>query len=135
MTENVVVATFLRPWDAEVARQSLEQAGIPAWVEGSGLDDPYRGGPVSLMVPVEWAEDAHLALAEPVEDDEEETLRPARRRRPLWVAVVATLVVAGLAIPSVPRFLWVPILLVTFIGLLLWQLVRPAPPGDSSVRQ
>lgn len=127
-----MVGTFARPWDAEVARHSLEEAGIPVWVEGGGPDDPYRSGPVSVVVPVEWAEDAHLALAEGLAEDDEEgqELRPLRRRRPLWVAVVATLVVAGLAIPSVPRFLWVPILLVTFIGLLLWQLIRPAPPGS-----
>jgi hypothetical protein len=132
MTEDVVVATFRQPWDAEVALHSLEEAGVPAWVDGVGPDHPYRGGPIRIMVPVEWAEDAHLALAGGLaEDDEEgEELRPLRRRRPLWVAVVATLVVAGLAIPSVPRFLWVPILLVTFIGLLLWQLIRPAPPGE-----
>jgi hypothetical protein len=127
MREGVAIATYLRPWEAEMARQSLDQAGIPAWVQGAGVDDPYRTGPVRLMVPTEWAEDAHLVLADTVPADDDDLERA--RRRPVWVVVVAALVAAGLLIPAVPAFLWVPILALSLFGLVLWQLVRPAPPN------
>jgi hypothetical protein len=125
--EGVAIATYLRPWEAELARQSLDQAGIPAWVHGPGVDDPYRTGPVRLMVPAEWAEDAHLVLADTVPADDDDDLERAHRR-PVWVVVVAAIVAVGLLIPAVPAFLWVPILALALFGLVLWQLVRPAPP-------
>lgn len=129
MADEAVVATFARPWDAELARQYLDEAGIPAWVQGSHLDQPDRAGPIRLVVPVEWEEEAHLVLSDAAADGVEEEPLDSARRRPLWVTVVAGLVVAGLVITAVPRFLWVPLLILSFFGLLLWQLVRPAPPG------
>lgn len=123
MTESVV-ATYPEAWEAELARHSLEDAGIPAWIEGT--DDPARGG-VRLVVPEEWAEDALLALAGELPEDGEEL---SSTRRPLWVAVVAVIVFVGMAIAAIPRVLWIPLLLISVIGLILWQLVRPAPSED-----
>src|SRR3954469_7301539 len=58
----VEAATFAHPWDADLARNYLEDAGVEAWVE-----DPYRiaggSGLVRLLVPADGGIDARRVLA------------------------------------------------------------------------
>jgi hypothetical protein len=58
-------------------------------------------------------------------DDFDET---TGHRRPVWVPVVAALVVVGLVWAAVPRFLWPWILAVAFVGFLVWRAVAPRRP-------
>ena len=65
----VVVATFPNAWEADLSRQCLTDAGIPAWVETAGLDNPYRlaaggMGMIRLFVPRERAEEARSLLGD-----------------------------------------------------------------------
>ncbi|MGH2678594.1 MAG: hypothetical protein ACRDHB_09575, partial [Actinomycetota bacterium] len=50
------------------------------------------------------------------------------RRRPMWVSMVAALVVAGLVWAAVPRFLWPWLLFGGLIGFLLWRAAGPRRP-------
>jgi hypothetical protein len=122
-----VVAEFTDPWEARLARDWLADAGIDAWLEGAGPDrrpSGEGGGRLRLVVPEAAAEEARgLLLDMPSERDH----GPARSGRPVWVAVVAAVVLVGLVWAAVPRFLWPWILVVALGGLLLWQAVRSGP--------
>jgi hypothetical protein len=140
MSEQVV-ASFEHPWEARMAADHLRREGLPARVETRGPAEasPFAGPtPTFLVVPEEWVEDALGLLApepEPEPEPElEEGEEPQAPRRPLWVAVVALLVVAGLVTAAVPRVLWLPVLLVALIGLVLWHAVRPAPRSGADRR-
>jgi hypothetical protein len=50
---------------------------------------------------------------------------PMDARQPLWVPVVALLVVVGLIWAAVPGFLWPWILLIALVGFLLWRAAGP----------
>jgi hypothetical protein len=76
----VVAATFVRVYEAEIAKAILESAGIPAQVLGEhvGVFGPGWAGMairgVRLMVPSTLLEDAHEVLSEDAyfEDEEQE---------------------------------------------------------------
>ncbi len=121
------VAEFTDPWEAELARHTLTDAGIEAWLEGSAPDLRLLGegtGRLRLLVPVSHADEARDLLEEMAADREEEL----PDRRPAWVPLVAALVVVGLVWAAVPRFLWPWILLGGFAGYLVWRAVSPRVP-------
>jgi hypothetical protein len=123
----VAVADFGDRIEAEVAQGYLADVGIPAWIEVLGADDPYptqARGTARLFVPVGRAEDARLALVDRFSDPDDESLE-SKARRPLWIAVVGLVLIAGLVTAAVPRFLWAPVLGIALVGFLLWRLVRP----------
>lgn len=67
---HVRLATFATPWEAELARGLLEQAGIPARLETAAAFDPYPSlaavgaGGLEMFVPRSYLEDARRLLAE-----------------------------------------------------------------------
>jgi hypothetical protein len=122
-----VVAEFTDPWEAHLARHWLADAGIEAWLEGAGPDRRLTGegsGRLRLVVPEDVAEEARGLLLDMAGEREDQVLRS---RRPVWVAVVAGLVLVGLVWAAIPRFLWPWILVVALAGLLLWHTVRSGP--------
>jgi hypothetical protein len=122
--DGIVVAEFLDPEEATLARHSLADAGVEAWLEGPDAEDAFPGsssGPIRLVVPAGAADDALDVLAD-LEDDS------ISARRPLWIPVVAALVVAGLIWAAVPRFLWPWLLFGGFVAFLLWRAVAPRRP-------
>lgn len=133
MESNTVVATFGHSWAAELARGYLFESGIPAWIEQSGLDDPFllpRPGPgvVRLLVPADRLEEARALLAEePLErdlEDEVEGLDPSRGGRPLWVFLAAALLLVGIVAAAIPAGLRVPSLAAGALGYLGWRRAR-----------
>jgi len=124
VTPGVVVAEFMSAWDARIARDSLADAGIEAWLSRPEGGVPGESGRTRLLVAAEAAEEARdvLATTEPGVDDE------LPRRRPLWVPTVAALVLVGLVWAAVPGFLWPWILLAALVGFLLWRAAGPRRP-------
>lgn len=67
---HVRLATFATPWEAELARGLLEQAGIPARVETGAAFDPYPSlaavgaGGLEMFVPRSYLDEARRLLAE-----------------------------------------------------------------------
>lgn len=133
--ERAVVGIFPSAWEADIARRYLEDAGIPAWLDddaaGEQVTQLEAPAAVVLYVSPDDEDDARAILqhVDPLEDDDLAAARASFGRRPLWVAAVALLVVVGMVITAVPQVLWVPLLALAILGLVLWQLVRPAPPG------
>ena len=131
MNHDAVIAEFVDPWEARLARHYLEDAGIEARLEEAGSDQRLTGEGgrlVRLIVPADDADEAQVLLTEM----DEERLRPeepTEARRPLWIPAVALLVAFGLIWAAVPRFLWPWILLVGFVGFLLWRAAGPRTPG------
>lgn len=119
----VEAATFAHPWDADLARNYLEDAGVEAWVE-----DPYRisggTGLVRLLVPVDRVIDARLLLAELESDLDDEPEGAAGARHPLWVTLAAVVLLGGVVSAAVPRFLWVPTAAIGLIGYWLFRRLR-----------
>lgn len=121
---DAVVAEFADPWDARLARHYLEDAGIEARLEEAAPDRHLTGEGNRLVRLVVAATDVEVAedlLAEMDAGREE----PMEARRPLWVPVVALLVVVGLIWAAVPSFLWPWILLIALVGFLLWRAAGP----------
>jgi Putative prokaryotic signal transducing protein len=121
---DAVVAEFADPWEARLARHYLEDAGIEARLEVRGPDPRLAGEGgrlVRLIVAAPDAEEAEDLLAEMDASREGQT----EARRPLWVPVVALLVVVGLIWTAVPSFLWPWVLLIALVGFLLWRAVGP----------
>jgi putative signal transducing protein len=127
VTEGMTVAEFADPWEAQLARHSLEDAGIEAWVEGVGPERRLLGegtGRLHLVVPAAAAEEARAILAVlAAERAHEHPSRP-----PLWITAVAAVVVVGLVWAAVPGFLWPWLLLGGLVGLLLWRAAGPRVP-------
>ena len=71
MAELVRILSTPSVPEAEIVRSRLQDEGIP--VMASGLDSPYRMGPVHLLVPAEFEVQARLVLSTatiaPLEDD------------------------------------------------------------------
>jgi hypothetical protein len=124
MRDGTVVAEFLDPWEAHLARHSLSDAGLDAWLEGPGPERRLLGegtGRIRLLVPYGAADEARELLAAHEE--------PASEiRRPMWITAVAAVVLVGLVWAAVPRFLWPWILLAGFVGFLLWRAAGPRRP-------
>jgi hypothetical protein len=129
---DVVIAEFVDPWEARLARHFLEDYGIDARLEDA-RPDPHLTGEggrlVRLIVPADDADEAHVLLAEMTEEDHEPE-QPLEVRRPLWIPAVALLVLVGLVWAAVPRFLWPWILLAALVGFLLWRAAGPRTPRD-----
>jgi len=127
----VVVATFPNAWEADLSQQYLLDAGIPAWVETAGLDNPLRlaaGGTrmIRLFVPRERADEARSVLddlapapGEPEEPDAE--WAPATGRMPLWVRMAGGVLLAGLIISAIPAGLRMPVALLALGGWFVWR--------------
>jgi hypothetical protein len=79
------------------------------------------------VVPIEDADEARAALTEPLLELPDVEVEPAPRQS-WWIPVVAALVLVGLVIAAVPRFLWPWILLIGFVGFLVWRAVGPRKP-------
>jgi hypothetical protein len=127
VTEGTPVAEFADPWEAQLARHSLADAGILAWVEGVGPERRLLGegsGRLRLVVPVTEAEDARIVLAEMAAERTAD--RPSRR--PLWITAAAAVVLVGLVWTAVPSFLWPWLLVGGLVGLLLWRVAGPGVP-------
>src|ERR671918_2158551 len=108
---DVVIAEFVDPWEARLARHFLEDYGIDARLEDAGPDRHLTGEGgrvVRLIVPADDADEAHVLLAEMTEEDHEPE-QPLEVRRPLWIPAVALLVL---------------------VGLLLWRAAGPRTPRD-----
>lgn len=130
MREGIAIYEFVDAWEARLARDALDDAGFDAWLEA---DEPEFEGDVArrfrLVVPVEDADAARSALTEPMLEMPEldyDVDAPARRQ--WWVPVVAALVLVGMVVAAVPRFLWPWILLTAFVGFLVWRAVGPRRP-------
>ncbi|HEX2026179.1 MAG TPA: hypothetical protein VHH92_07270 [Actinomycetota bacterium] len=124
MRDGTVVAEYLDPEEARLARHALAGAGVEAWLEGPDGEDELAGsslGRIRLVVPAEAADEALDVLAELDEG-------AATARRPLWIPVVAAVVAAGLIWAAVPRFLWPWLLFGGFVTFLLWRAVAPRRP-------
>lgn len=128
MREGVAIYEFRDPWEARLARDALDDAGFEAWLEA---DEPAFEGDVPrrhrLVVPVEDADEARAALTEPLLELPEVEAEPTLRRR-WWMPAVAAMVLVGMVIAAVPRFLWPWILLIGFVGFLVWRAVGPRKP-------
>jgi Putative prokaryotic signal transducing protein len=65
MNDDVVSVLWTSSWvEAEIAKGRLEAEGIPAHLRGEGADAPYPVGPVELLVPSRFEEQAHRILAQ-----------------------------------------------------------------------
>ena len=131
MREGVAIYEFHDPWEARLARDALDDAGFDAWLEA---DEPAFEGDVPrryrLVVPSEDADEARSALTEPLMELPGEDVEPVSRRRPLWVPVVATLVLISFVITYAVQydFLWPWILLIALVGFIVWRAVGPRRP-------
>ena len=131
MREGVAIYEFHDQWEARLARDALDDAGFEAWLEA---EEPAFEGDVPrrirLVVPVEDAEEAKSALTEPLMELPEVEVEQLPRRRPTWVPVVAALVLISFVITYAVQydFLWPWILLVAFVGFLVWRAVGPRRP-------
>jgi len=138
--EPTVVESFVHPWEADLARDYLADQGIPAWVETSGLDNPYRlpaagMGLVRLYVSADRAEEARSLLAQlsasekadiSVPPDRQEQEREGQFvRRPLWPTALGVAVVVALSVSAIPHRLRLPALVVVLLAGVLWFLFRP----------
>lgn len=125
---EVIVAEFLDPTEAALARSYLADAGIEARLEGPGTEPLREGqGWVRLVVPEAMADEAESLLSAgiPEFEDDGEAL-PSRR--PMWVALVAGLVALALIITAVPYSLWPWLLVIGLVAFLLWRAVGPRRP-------
>ncbi len=125
---EVIVAEFLDPTEAALARSYLADAGIEARLEGPGTE-PLREGQrwVRLVVPEALADEAESLLSAGIPEFEEDgEALPARR--PMWVALVAGLVALALIITAVPYSLWPWLLVIGLVAFLLWRAVGPRRP-------
>ncbi len=132
MREGVAIHEFQDEWEARLARDALDDAGFEAWLEESGSavveEAPRR---FRLVVPAEDADEARSVLTEPLPelpDYEDEPLQTGRR--PMWVPIVAALVLISFVINYAVQynFLWPWILLVAFVGFVVWRMVGPRRP-------
>ena len=94
MRETVSIYEFVDEWEARLARDALDDAGFEAWLEETG-SAAVEGAPrrYRLIVPAEDADEARAALTEPLPELPEYEVDERREaRRPMWVPVVAALV-------------------------------------------
>ncbi len=132
----VLVATFSNAWEADLAQQYLADAGIPAWVEKAGLDNPYRltmggMGTIRLFAPSGRVDEALSVLDDlaPMPQEGEAESAPAAGGVPIWVRVAGGVLLAGLIISAIPHGLRVPVALVALAGWVIW---RRLPPRHSA---
>lgn len=128
MREGIAIYEFRDAWEARLARDALDDAGFDVWLEA---DEPAFEGDVPrrfrVVVTVEDADEARAALTEPLMELPDVDVEPTPQRS-WWVPVVAAMVLVGMVIAAVPRFLWPWILLTAFVGFLVWRAVGPRRP-------
>ena len=135
MREGVAIYEFHDAWEARLARDALDDAGFEAWLEPmerehaqlEEVQQRYR-----LCVPVEDADEARSALTEPLPELEDDDYEPSPRgSRPIWIPVVAALVLISFVINYAVQydFLWPWILVISFVGFVLWRILSPRRPG------
>ena len=56
--------------EAEIAKGRLETERIPVQLKGEGADGPYPVGPVELLVPSRFEEEARRILAQDEDDSD-----------------------------------------------------------------
>lgn len=131
MRETVAIYEFVDEWEARLARDALDDAGFEASLQE--VESAADGGPrrFRLFVPAEDADEARSALTEPLAELPEYDVdeRP-RTGRPLWMPLVATLVLVSFVITYAVQydFLWPWILLVAFVAFVLWRTLGPRRP-------
>jgi hypothetical protein len=125
---EVIVAEFLDPTEAALARSYLADAGIEARLEGPGTE-PLREGQawVRLVVPEAVADEAESLLSAGIPQYEEDG-EALPSRRPMWVALVAGIVALALIMAAVPYSLWPWLLVIGLVAFLLWRAVGPRRP-------
>jgi hypothetical protein len=65
MSDDLVSVLWTSSWvEAEIAKGRLEAEGIPVHQRGEGADAPYPVGPVELLVPASFEEQARGILAQ-----------------------------------------------------------------------
>jgi hypothetical protein len=132
--EPAVVATFGAAWEAESPRQYLANAGIPAWVDGPGLDDPYRSsvreGAARLLVPPDRIEEARALLAD-VPWAQAEDPFDSTRSHPRWIRVAAAVALAALVLSLVPFEISALVLPGAVGGYVVWRFLHPRDGGVS----
>ncbi|HEV3474164.1 MAG TPA: hypothetical protein VG602_02240 [Actinomycetota bacterium] len=128
MSERIV-AEFLDPTEASLARSYLLDAGIDARIEGPG-EDPLAEGHrwVRLIVPEDFADEASSMLAAGIPGEDYEDGEVLDRRPPMWVVLVAGLVALALIATAIPYSLWPWLLVVGLVAFLLWRTVGPRRP-------
>jgi Putative prokaryotic signal transducing protein len=129
MRETVSIYEFVDEWDARLARDALDDAGFEAWLEEAS-SAAVEGGQrrFRLIVPAEDADEARSVLTEPLAELPKYERDELDTRRPLWIPVVAVLVLVAFVVGYIPRFMWPWILLTTFVGFLLWRTIGPRRP-------
>jgi hypothetical protein len=132
MRETVSIYEFVDEWDARLARDALNDAGFDAWLEEAS-SAAVEGGQrrFRLIVPAEDADEARSVLTEPLAElSEYEADDALDTRRPLWIPVVAALVLISFVINYAVQydFLWPWILLVSLVGFILWRTLGPRRP-------
>jgi hypothetical protein len=130
--ETVSIYEFVDEWEAKLARDALDDAGFQAWLEevtSSAVEGGQRR--FRLIVPAEDADEARSALTEPLAElPEYEPDDALDTRRPLWIPLVAALVLVAFVLNYAVQynFLWPWILLTAFVGLILWRTIGPRRP-------
>ena len=130
MIERTSIGAFQDREEARLIRDALEDAGFQAWIEGpeSGIAGESPQEWFSVQVPAEDADEARLALTEPMAElPEYEAYEPVAAR-PIWIPVAAAIALVGLVMASVDAFLWPWILLTVLIGFVLWRTIGPRHP-------
>jgi Putative prokaryotic signal transducing protein len=65
MSDDLVSVLWSSSWvEAEIAKGRLEAEGIPVHQRGEGADAPYPVGPVELLVPLGFEQQARAILAQ-----------------------------------------------------------------------
>jgi hypothetical protein len=65
MSDDLVSVLWTSSWvEAEIARGRLEAESIPVHTRGEGADAPYPVGPVELLVPSRFEEQARRILGQ-----------------------------------------------------------------------
>jgi hypothetical protein len=134
MREGVAIYEFVDAWEARLARDALDDAGFEAWLEPAEREHAQLEEIQQrylLVVPAEDADEARTALTEPLPELPEDDYEPSPPRgRPIWVPVVAALVLISFVINYAVQydFLWPWILLIGFVGFVLWRILSPRSP-------
>lgn len=124
-------AAFDNTLHARLAAGFLADSDIPAVIDSSEIDDPFRNARgharVRLLVPLGRVDEARDLLVDAMGPDDRvplealEPLDPRVHRRPLWVSAVALLLVVAIGFAAVPPSFRVPGLFLFAVAHLAWR--------------